>query len=76
MRIDTEEKLKIVALSCVGTILLTEGRLFLGLTVFAVLVPWPFLARIAVWLVDPVLNWRMRKPSAQAIVVQAEARPL
>jgi hypothetical protein len=76
MSIDNEEKFKLVTLSCIGTVLLGDGRLFLGFACFAVLVPWSSLARVTAWLVDPLMNWRMKRSDSQAIIVQAEARPL
>ncbi len=76
MFVDTEEKVKIVALSCIGTVLLGEGNPFLGVVCFAVMLPWSSLARVAAWLAGPLLNLRMRKSVAHSIVVQAEARSL
>jgi hypothetical protein len=76
MFVDTEEKVKIVALSCIGTVLLSEGSAFLGVVCFAVMLPWASLARVAAWLVSPLLNLRFKKSVAHSIVVQAEARPL
>lgn len=76
MHVDTEEKLKIAVLSCVGTALLVSGSIFLGALCFAVLLPWSILARVASWLVDPLVNIRTKKAVSHSIVVQAEARPL
>ncbi len=76
MHVDTEEKLKIATLSCIGTVLLCSGSMFLGTACFSILLPWSRLARVTAWLVTPIVNFRIKKPMTHSIVVQAEARPL
>ena len=61
MQIDSEEKAKIAGLCCIGTSLLCNDHLVLGCACYALLLPWSGLARVASWLADPAVKWRLRK---------------
>jgi len=74
MLIDTEEKAKIAVLSCIGTALLCSEHFVLGVACYAILLPWSALGRVASWLADPAVKWRLRRakqaPEAIEVVPQ------
>jgi hypothetical protein len=61
MLIDTEEKAKIAVLCCIGTALLCSEHVVLGGLCYALLLPWSVLGRVASWLADPAVKWRLRR---------------
>jgi hypothetical protein len=68
MLVNTEEKVKIVVLCIIGTILVGNEHYAMGGGCFAVLLPWSALGRVTSWLVEPVVKWRVRsaKPAPEA----------
>ena len=68
MLVDTEEKVKIVVLCIIGTMLVCNEQYAMGGGCFAVLLPWSAFGRATSWLVEPVVKWRLRsaKPAPEA----------
>jgi len=71
MLIDTEEKAKIAVLSSIGTALLTNGHFLLGGGCLALLLPWSGLGRVASWLADPAIRWRLRRTKRASQAIEA-----
>ncbi len=66
MLIDTEEKAKIAVLCCIGTALVCNDHFILGGACLALLLPWSGLGRVASWLADPAIRWRLRRTKQRA----------
>jgi len=75
MLIDSEEKAKIAVLCCIGTALICNEHFVLGAACYAIMLPWSVLGRVASWLADPAVKWRLRRAAARRVPEAIEVVP-
>ncbi len=69
---DTEEKIRLAIQVAVAIVLWTMGIYQLALLATIVLVPWKPFYEASVWLIEPVIKWRVSKSLAS---VEAASEP-